>query len=396
MSHSGISTRLTGLLAVTAGVTVANNYYNQALLPKIALTFHASSSAVAWIAVATQLGYASGLFLLVPLGDSVNRKTLLLTTSLGAMVALLLVAVSVNLGMAIAASYLLGLICVTPQVSVPYGAGLADAASRGRVIGTIMSGLLVGILIARSLAGFLGEYLGWRLVFAVGAGFTLAISLCLTFLPSAPVADPIPYRRVLGSLWPLLRREPVLRRHALLGALSFGAFSAFWTTLAFYLASRPERYGGHMVGLIALIGVAGVAVAPIVGRLSDRFGPQVVNGIALASMAIAFGLLALSPLSLAWLAAGTFLMDAGAQGNHISNQTRIYMLGNALRSRVTSVYMIIYFLGGTAGAVLGSMAWQQVGWTGVCVTAATLPSLGLLVLLRRPGQSPSDERRESS
>jgi predicted MFS family arabinose efflux permease len=384
MAQPALTPRLTFLLAATAGMTVANIYYNQALLPKIADTFHVDSGAAGWVAVATQLGYASGLLLLVPLGDSVNRKTLLVLTSLGAAAAMVVLTFSVNLPMTVVVSYLLGTICITPQVAIPYGAGLARPEKRGRAVGAIMSGLLIGVLGARSFAGFLSDYVGWREVFAIGAGLTLLISLCLLRLPSSPVANPVPYRSILASLWPLLKRERLLRRHALLGALSFGAFSAFWTTLAFYLEARPEHYGGRMVGWFGLIAIVGVLVAPVVGRLADRLGPQLLNGVALATMALSFGLMSLSVFSLGWLVAGTILMDAGAQANQISNQTRIYTLPGELRNRITSVYMIIYFIGGTLGSLFGSYAWRSFGWNGVCALGVLLPVAGLLVLRFSP------------
>lgn len=386
MESPVLTPRLTFFLAVTAGVTVANICYNQALLPKIGETFHADSAATAWISIATQLGYANGLLLLVPLGDSVNRKTLLVSSAIAASIAMLLVAFSVNLGMAIAASYLVGFVGITPQLAIPYGAGLAPAEKRGQAVGTIMSGLLVGILGARSFAGLLGTYLGWRDVLAVGSGITLLVGLCLARLPSVPVLNPQSYRSILGSLWPLLKREPVLLRHSILGALSFGGFGAFWTTLAFYLASRPEHYGSDVVGYFGLVAIAGVAAAPIAGRLSDRHGPKVVNGIALGTMFLSFCLMALSDHSLAWLVVGTFLMDAGAQANQISNQTRIYALAGEMRNRLTSVYMVIYFLGGTAGSIAGSYAWRHAGWVGSCAVGATLAAIGFIFLQLQPGR----------
>jgi len=377
-----LTNKLLGLLAVAAGLTVANNYYNQALLVEIGLEFRLTAPSAGGIAVATQLGFASGLLLLVPLGDKFNRKTLILASAGAATLASIAVALSPGIIFALAASYFLGLVCITPQLIVPYAANLARPERRGRAVGIVMSGLLIGILFSRSVAGFLGHWLGWREVFGFGAAVTLLIALALCALPSsAPSSHPLSYAELLCSLGPLLAREPILRRHALLGALGFGAFSAFWTTLAFYLAARPEHFGSDMVGIFGLVAVAGATAAPVSGRLSDRFSARVVNGNSLALMTGAFLLMLLADRSLLWLGVGVFLMDAGTQGSHISNQTRIYGLAPELRNRVTSIYMVISFLGGAAGSALAASAWAKWHWPGVCVLGAGLAAIALGVLL---------------
>jgi predicted MFS family arabinose efflux permease len=367
---------------MASGLTVANIYYNQALLVAMGRDFHVSSAVIGTIAVATQLGYASGLLLVVPLGDMLDRKSLILGSAAGATLALVAVTLAPNFIFALIMSYLLGLICITPQLIVPFVADLAVPAKRGRAVGLVMGGLLIGILFARSAAGFLGEWLGWRGMFGVGAALTLIITLCLGTLPrSRRPSRSISYGELLRSLAPLLAREPVLQRHALIGALGFGAFSAFWTTLAFYLAARPEHYGGNMVGLFGLIAVAGAVAAPISGHLSDRFSARIVNGTSLVLMAGAFLMMSLADASLLWLVGAVFVMDAGVQGNQISNQTRIYTLAPELRNRITSVYMVIYFLGGAIGSALGSQAWAVWHWTGVWVLGAAMSAFGLLPLI---------------
>ncbi len=379
---------LLGLLAVASGLTVANNYYNQSLLVGMGRNFHVSESVMGGIAVATQLGFATGLLLLVPLGDILDRKKLIIGSASGAALALVAVALSPNFLFALVACYFLGFICITPQLIVPYVAHLAEPEKRGRSVGLVMGGLLIGILFSRSAAGFLGQWLGWREVFGFAALSTLLMTLVLVTMPRSPVVShQLSYAELLRSLAPLLAREPILQRHSLLGFFGFGAFSVFWTTLAFYLAGRPEHFGGNAVGLFGLIAVAGAMAAPISGRLSEQLSARWVNGASLTLMALGFLVMLLADQSLLWLGIGVFLMDAGAQGNHISNQTRIYTLAPHLRSRVTSVYMVTSFVGAAAGSALGALAWAQWHWTGVCLLGAAMSVLAFGILLIWPEES---------
>jgi predicted MFS family arabinose efflux permease len=378
-----ISKGLVYLLAVATGLTVANIYYNQPLLPVIAREFHVSDVWVSVLSVGTQLGYSAGLLLLVPLGDVLDRRGLIICSAIASSATLLVAAISPSLTFIIAASFILGLVSITPQLIVPYGAALAEPQHRGQVVGMIMGGLFIGILFSRTAGGFLGAYLGWRAVFCLGATLTFLIAIILGMrLPAQPPRTRLSYPQLLGSLFPLLLREPLLRRHALLGALGFGSFSAFWTTLAFYLAARPEHYDGQVVGLFGLVGIVGAAIAPLSGWLSDRFSARVVNGTSFLVILAAFLIMDLADYSLLWLILGVFLMDAGVQTNQISNQTRIYSLAPELRNRITSVYMFVYFVAGALGSALGARAWMAWHWNGVCLTGAVLASLGLLVLSR--------------
>jgi predicted MFS family arabinose efflux permease len=372
------------LLALAAGLTVANIYYNQPLLPAVARHFGVSAQAASFLSVMTQLGYAAGLLLLVPLGDMLERRGLIAGSAIATSLVLLVVVFSPSLGFIIGASFLLGLVSITPQLIVPYAADLAPPRKRGQVVGMIMGGLFIGILFSRTVGGFLGARLGWQAVFGLGSALTLLMALLLAvLLPRQAPPGRLSYGQLLSSLLPLFLREPVLRRHALLGALGFGAFSAFWTTLAFYLAARPEHYGSQVVGLFGLVGIVGAAIAPFSGWLSDRFSARWVNGISLLAIVVAFLLMLLADQSLGWLVLGVFLMDAGVQTNQISNQTRIYALAPDLRNRITSLYMFIYFLGGAVGSALGAEAWMRWHWTGVCLMGAGLAALALPVLFSR-------------
>ncbi len=376
---------LANLLALAAGITVANIYYNQPLLPAIARDFHATAAATSVLSVATQLGYAGGLLLLVPLGDILERRGLIVASAAATSVVMLVAALSPSLAFIITTSFFIGLVSITPQLIVPYAASLAEPHRRGQVVGMIMGGLFIGILFSRTAGGWLGAYFGWKIVLALGAALTLTTALLLAaFLPRQRADNRLSYFQLLGSLFPLLAREPVLRRHALLGALGFGAFSAFWTTLAFYLAARPEHYGSQVVGLFGLVGIVGAAVAPFSGYLSDRFSARIVNGVSLAIVLGSFLVMMLANRSLGWLVLGVFLMDAGVQTNQISNQTRIYGLAPELRNRLTSIYMFTYFLGGAVGSAVGAEAWMTSGWTGVCVAGAGMAAAALVILAIAP------------
>ena len=375
------SRSLLWLLAVTAGATVANIYYCQPLLGAIAATFRVGSETATHVAAATQFGVATGFLLLVPLGDSFERKRLIVGTTALSALTLCVVALAPTIGTLIAASYVMGLICVTPHFVVPYAAAAVSSERRGRTVGTVMSGLLIGILLSRTLSGSIGAHTGWRAVFLLAAAAMLILTtvLLLALPPQAP-ARRIPYGELFGSIWTLLFTEPVLRRHALVGAAGMGAFSAFWTTLTFHLANQPAHYGSETAGLFGLVGAAGAVAAAAAGRVADRVGPRALNGAALLLIVLSFWLMGVSGHSLVVLAIGVILMDAGVQASHISNQTRIYALSAEMRNRLNGVYMVIYFLGGATGSALGSRAWESFGWTGVCTIGATLGLAGLVAL----------------
>ena len=385
---------LLALLAITAGATVANIYYCQPLLDAIAATFHVGADAATRVVTATQFGVATGFLLLVPLGDRYERKRLILgTTTLSALM-LIVVALAPSIGSLVAASAIMGFVCITPHLVVPYAAAAVAPERRGRTVGTVMSGLLIGILLSRTLSGTIGAQVGWRAVFWLAAAVMLALTtLLLVALPPQAPARRVPYRELLGSIWTLIFTEPVLRRHALVGAAGMGAFSAFWTTLTFHLANLPAHYGSETAGLFGLVGAAGAFAAVIAGRIADRVEPRLLNGAALLLVVLAFALMGVSGHSLVVLSIGVILMDAGVQASHISNQTRIYALSAEMRNRLNGVYMVIYFLGGATGSALGSRAWERFGWPGVCASGMTLGAAGLTALFTLGGsKGPSTNR----
>lgn len=347
----------------------------------MAAEFHVRAGAASVVSTATQLGYAMGLLLLVPLGDSIERRGLIVTITTVIVAALVLVAVSPNILWLIVSSFALGAATIIPQLVIPYAAHLAPDESRGRVIGSVMSGLLVGVILSRSVSGYAAAWIGWRAMYLAAAVGMAILALVLRIaLPVEPPELVIRYRDLLRSLVDITRSEPVLRRHAIIGACGFGAFSVFWTSLAFHLARLSPDYGPRTVGAFGLIGVTGALVAPVAGRIADRFGPRIMNGSSLALMVIAFAVMALSGPSLLLLAVGVVLLDAAAQGSHVTNQSQIFGLGAALRNRVNAVYMVAFFAGGAIGSAVAGLSLQHGGWMLVCASGAVFAVIGLITL----------------
>jgi predicted MFS family arabinose efflux permease len=354
------------LLAAAAGLTVANLYYNQPLLGLIQRSFGATPRTVGLVSTATQLGYGLAMLLLVPLGDRYERRGLIVGMTAASALALVGVVLAPSLAALLAMSLVLGVTSMVPQYVVPFAAGLAGEHNRGRAVGTVMSGVLVGILASRTLAGFVGAAWGWRTMYAIASGVMVLLAVLLrATLPAQRPETTMPLPALYRSLVALVGEFATLRRHALLGALTFAAFSAFWTTLTFHLATLPGRYGSETAGLFGLVGVAGALAAPLFGRYADRATPLAVNGLAITVLMLGYAAFALGGGSLLGLATGVVLLDMGAQANHISNQTRIFNLDPRRRSRLNTIYMSAYFGGGALGSTLGIAVYGRWGWPGV-------------------------------
>jgi predicted MFS family arabinose efflux permease len=386
------SRRLLSLLSVAAGLGVANLYYAQPLAATMASSLQVSAGEIGLSLMACQLGYALGMLLLVPLGDGRERRRLIVQTTLATSLSALLVALSSSYALLVVASALLGFSCCLPQMAVPFAVGLVHREERGAAIGAVMTGLLAGILLSRTASGLLAAAIGWRATF-VGASILMAVlALVLGLsLPAQRPPEPLAWRAVVASLPRVLRAEPLLRRHALLGALGFAGFSLFWATLSFRLAALGQ--GPRTAGLFGVLGLAGVAMAPLIGRHAERLGPARVNAAALSVMAASFLVSWVASRSLAGLAIGAVLLDVGMQANHLTNQTVIFGLTPALRNRINAVYMVVFFVGGAAGTTLGSWAWEVARWNGVCLAGAVISAAGLLPLLKaKPPLVPSPHR----
>jgi predicted MFS family arabinose efflux permease len=378
--------RLVLLLAVTCGVAVTNLYLAQPLLDTIARAFGVGESTAGLLVTAGQAGYVLGLALLVPLGDLVERRRLIVVLLVLAAAAQVVSTVAPSLAVLGAALLAVGIATAVAQVVVPLASSLAGEEERGRIVGTVMSGLLVGILLARTLSGLLSELGGFRLVFGVAAGAMLVLAAVLwRFLPLAPppvdadrgAPGHVRYRRLLRSVLALIREEPELRRRMWLGAVGMAVFSVLWTAVAFLLAREPYGYGEGTIGLFGLAGLAGALMAPIAGRLSDAGHGRAATTGALLSLAASWLLLDLGSTSIVALLVGIVVLDFAVQGLQITNQSTVYALRPDARSRITTAYMVAYFLGGVAGSTSASVVWGAGGWDAVCALGGAISLAGL-------------------
>jgi predicted MFS family arabinose efflux permease len=370
-------------MAIGSGIAVANLYYIQPLLADMGRAFAVSPSAMGGLVTLTQVGFAIGMLLLVPLGDIGERRRLILLTLSCTAACLAAVALATSYAWIAVAIFFVGAFSVTPQMYVPFAAHLAAADRRGHAVGVVMSGLLVGILASRAVSGFLGAAAGWRAVFWFGAALTIAMAVVSAVsLPTNIAASRVSYSRLLASLWHFTRRERVLRESALSGAMLFGSFSAFWSMLAFRLETPPLHYGSRAAGVFSLLGVAGAAAAPMAGRLADRLDPRTNVKIALSATAGSFVLFALGGATIAGLVVGVILFDVAIQAGHVTNLSRIHALSPDARNRMTTVYMVSFFLGGAAGSALAGSAWQRWQWIGVCVVGFVMPLVALAAMYK--------------
>jgi predicted MFS family arabinose efflux permease len=354
-------------MALTVGITVANNYYAQPLLADIAKTFGLTVTQAGAVAMFGQIGTALGMFLFVPLGDKFERRTLISILLLASAVALVLIATAQNVWWLAAACFTVGATGATVHVVVPFAAHLAAPEQRGRVVGFVLGGLLFGVLLARTFSGAVGAHFGWRSVFVIGAAMMLALAaLVRARLPYDQPDLQLSWPALMRSAWRLVGKHAQLRESALLGSLAFAAFSAFWTTLVFYLQSPAYGYGSVAAGLFGLVGAVGAAGAPTFGQLAHKHGPRTTIGIAIWITLAAFLIMGITGGTLIGLIAGVVAMDLGVQLSHVSNQTRIYQIDPQARSRLNMVYMVSYFTGGALGSYLGAVGWRHYGWWGVC------------------------------
>ncbi len=380
---------LTLLLAFGAAVSVANLYYCQPLLVLMGRTFHESSAQMGLIPTLTQIGYAVGLLLLTPLGDALPKRGLIVTLSMLCALGLVAIAFSQSPFQLAASSFVVGMITIVPQIIVPLAANLAPPERRGQVIGTVMGGLLLGVLAARMISGAVGEVLGWRAVYDVAALVMVLLGVLMWLrLPKLPAQWTMHYGALLASLWGLLQKQPLLRQSSVIGGSLFGAFSVLWTVLAFRLSASPYHFGSAVVGLFGLVGIAGALGAPFTGRIADRRGPYFMVGVGITLTLASYLDLLLGDGDLLLLIIGVLGLDFGIQASQISNQARIYSLAPEARSRLNSVYMVAYFIGGACGSALGSAAYGAWGWAGSCATGLCFVLVALVAhLARRPAQT---------
>ena len=379
----GLSPALILLMSVATGLAVASNYYAQPLLDTIARAFNLSASSAGFIVTAAQLGYAAGLLFLVPLGDMFERRMLIVSMTLLAAGGMLITACSQSLTMMIVGTALTGLFSVVAQILVPLAATLASPDKRGKVVGTIMSGLLLGILLARTVAGLLASLGGWRTVYWVASVLMVVMALALwRGLPKVKQENHLNYPQLLASVFSLFTQDKLLRTRALLGCLTFANFSILWTSMAFLLAAPPFNYSEGVIGLFGLAGAAGALGARPAGGLADKGKSHLTTTAGLVLLLLSWAAIWYGHVSVLALIVGILVLDLTVQGVHITNQTVIYRVKPEARNRLTAGYMTSYFIGGAAGSLISASAWQHAGWSGVCGIGAIVAALNLLVWWR--------------
>ncbi|MDI2129606.1 MFS transporter [Yinghuangia seranimata] len=381
-----LTRRQTLVLAAACGIGVANVYFPQAVSPLVADDLGASQGTAAAVVTAAQLGYTAGLFLLVPLADRVPARRLVVLLGVLCGLGLFTASAAPGVGLLIAASAVIGALAVVPQVVIPAAAGMVAPERRGAVTGTLLSGLIGGILLARTFGGTLGEWAGWRVPYAVAGTLMLALAAVLAAtLPRTGPSNALEapgYRSLLAAPLRLFRAEPELRRSCLYQAAVFAGFSAAWTCLALLVTGTTYGLGAYAVGVIALVGAASMFATPLAGRLVDRRGADRVNLVCLLGVVAAAAVLAVGavggPVGLAALVVGILLLDVAMQSGQVANQTRVLALRPDARARLNTAYMTCSFLGGSAGSWVGVRLYVGVGWTAVCGLVAALAGVALV------------------
>lgn len=375
-----ISNALALLFAVACGLAVANVYYAQPLLDTLAHTFGIRPATVGVVITITQIGYGLGLLLVVPLGDLVDRRRLIVGQSLLSVAALLAVALAPGAAVLLPAMAVMGVLAVVTQVLVAYAASLAAPGERGRVVGTVTSGIILGILLARAVSGTLSDFFGWRSVYLASAAATLVVAgLLWTALPASTRPVPgIAYPQLIRSVFALFAQEPVLRIRAVLAMLIFMSITMMLTPMVLPLTAPPFSLSHTQVGLFGLAGAAGALGAARAGRQADRGRAQHTTFIGLSAMLLSWGLIAMLPWSIWAMVAGVIVIDFGLQSVHVANQSLIYRVRPEAQSRLTAGYMIFYSIGSATGSMASTMVYAHAGWNGVCLAGTLVSGTALL------------------
>ena len=369
------------LMSISAGLVVANLYYNQPLLNQIALTYGVSEAAVSNVALSTQVGYALGLLFIIPLGDKISNHIILRWDFLLIIGSLVAAALSSSLLLLIVSSFFIGFSSSLPQLFVPMAAQLSDDSGRGRAIGIVMSGLLIGILGSRVISGFIGEQFGWRSMYYGAAVVMMLLFFMLHYkLPKLKPNFSGSYGSLLKSIWFYFKSEPELRLASLRGALGFAGISAFWTTLVFLMEDN-FGYGSTMAGLFGIFGIAGALGATVVGKLNDKIDKNRIIIFSVILLIFSWIIFLFSSYNLFGIIVGVVLVDLGLQAIHITNQNIIFAKNPEGRNRINTVYMVSFFIGGAMGTTLGAYAWENFQWVGVSVLGLSFSSSILLVHL---------------
>ncbi len=377
---SALSRAVVILFAVAGGLAVANVYYAQPLLDTMAAEFGISHAAIGMVITATQIGYGLGLLLVVPLGDLLDRRRLIVGQSLLSALALIGVAAAPTAAVLLASLATVGVLAVVTQVLVAYAAILAHPSEQGRIVGGVTSGIIIGILLARTVAGTLSDLFGWRSVYLFSAAATVTIAaLLLKTVPRQPrLGARLSYPRLIGSVFQLFLEEPALRIRAMLALLIFGAVTVLLTPMVLPLAAPPLSLSHTQIGLFGLAGLAGALGASRAGRLSDAGFAQRTTAIGLSAMLASWPVIALLPHSLWTLVVGVIAIDFGLQSVHVANQSLVYRTRPEAQSRLTAGYMIFYSIGSATGSIASTLVYAQAGWNGVCLLGAAISTTALV------------------
>ena len=387
-SPMGVSSRLVTLMALCCALAVTTIYYHQPLLPQMAASFGLAPTQAGLIATLTQLGYALGLLFIVPLADCRQPRQLALLAIAGNAVALLLCAVAPTFIMLCVSSFLVGVTAITAQLIIPCLSGLATPAERGRIVGSLLSGLSAGLLLARMLGGFAGAHAGWKAVFVLASlSDVLLLVIVAKRLPATSSLQTMSYGQLLGSLGSLVKQEGVLRYCAASGLLMFAAFSALWASLAALLAQPPYGLDSATIGLFGLVALLGIVASPHIGALTDRVGARTMVLAGAMTLVLGFACIAASGRDLGWLILGMVLLDMGNRAGLVANQARVFTLRSEARSRLNTLFMGSYFLGGAIGAALGNYGVHRAGWIGLAAVGILLSTAAAVINALAPRES---------
>lgn len=361
------------MMAVIAGAVITNLYCIQPILPLIAADLGLDLAMADLVASVALLGFATGLALLLPLGDRYDRRKLVLIQIALALVLAVMAALSHSVGLLMAASFGLGAVACVPQQLVPFAAVMSLPAERGRSVGTVVSGIMVGILLGRTVSGVVGAAWGWRAVYGVEAAFMVPVGIAAAMLlPRGVSATTLSYGQLLKSMWPLMRNHPAIRASMLIQALLWAGFNAFWVNLAALLASGPWHLGSGWAGAFGIIGASGALAASFSGRATDKLGARAVIAAAIGIVTVSYLLLAGAATSLALLVIGVIVLDIGVQAGLVANQTRAFASDPKAQGRINSLYMTATFGGGALGVAISGWAMGHYGWTGVALFGIAL------------------------
>lgn len=380
--NEGLPASILWTLAIVAGISVANLYYNQPLLNMIRHELGVSEFKTNLIAMVTQIGYAIGLLFIVPLGDLYQRKKIILTNFILLIFSLLTIALAQDINLILIASFVTGVCSMIPQIFIPIASQFSRPENKGRNVGIVISGLLTGILASRVVSGFIGELFGWREMYFIAAGMMLVCAIIvLKVLPDIQPNFKGKYSGLMKSLLTLLKEFPQLGIYSVRAALNFGSFLAMWSCLAFKMGQAPFFANSNVIGLLGLCGIAGALTASFVGKYVKRVGVRRFNFIGCGLILLAWLLLFTGENIYIGIIAGIIIIDIGMQCIQLSNQTSVFYLCPQASNRINTIFMTTYFIGGSLGTFLAGTFWHWYGWHGVILIGAILTGTSLLITI---------------